>query len=36
MNKDITWGDVCFEQALDHFNLHEESCAMLFILLTLK
>ena len=36
MNKDITWGDFCFEQVLDPFNVDEECCVMLFVLLVLK
>ena len=45
MNKDIIWGDLCYEQALDPFsyeqaldpfNLDEECCMKLFSLLVSK
>ena len=36
MNKDNIWGDLCYEQALDPFNLDEECCVMLFSLLVSK
>ena len=45
MNKDIIWGDLCYEQALDPFsyeqaldpfNLDEECCMKLFSLLVQK
>ena len=31
MNKDIIWGDLCYEEALDPFNIDEECCMMLLI-----
>ena len=36
INKDIIWGDLCYEQVLDPFSLDEKCCVMLFSLLLSK